>query len=89
VLARSAALHPKQNKSITYEHRVLKTKELAAMNLDAKTPPKAIFWSSGLLADSTAGRCDLWNHTCFARTRAVVPAFGIPLSKKKNRASYT
>ena len=90
MLARSAALHPKQKISITYEHHALNTKGLAAIDLDAKTPPKAISWRLGLLADSNASHCDRGIHTCFARTRAIVTDCEMPLGKeKKNQVAYT
>ena len=49
---------PSKAESITYKHRILKTQELRAMNLDAKAPPKAISWSFRLLTDSNASPRD-------------------------------
>jgi hypothetical protein len=66
----------------------LKTKDLGAMDLDAKTPPKTISWTFGLLTDSNADRCDC-GITRASRARAVVPASRVPLSKKKKCVLYT
>jgi len=45
------------------------------MDLDAKTPPKAIVWSFGLLADSNAGRCDCGiTRASRARARLFPPS---------------
>jgi len=61
--------------SITYEQPSMKTKDLAAIDLDAKLPPMASFRGSGLQTDSTDGpersrsRAAVWHLTSFAHAR--------------------